>query len=42
MKIHNMGLTAGRVTNTLLNAGMKNFHVAKIKYDEVDVNKLLL
>lgn len=42
MKINNMGLTAGRVTNTLLNAGMKNFHVAKIKYDEVDIDKLLL
>ena len=27
--IQNIGLTSGRVTNTLLNASMKNFHNAK-------------
>lgn len=40
--IENAGLTAGRVPNNMLNAGMKNFHVAKIKFDDVDVNHLLL
>lgn len=42
MGIKNIGLTSGRVPNTLLNAGMKNFHNAKIKYDEVDISKLLI
>ena len=42
MGIKNMGVTTGRVTNTLLNAGMKNFHNAKVKFDKVDINKLLL
>ena len=40
--IKNIGLTTGRVPNTLLNAGMKNFHNAKVKFDKVDINKLLL
>ena len=31
MGIKNIGLTTGRVTNTLLNASMKNFHNAKAK-----------
>ena len=42
MNIKNIGLTTGRVSNTLLNASMKNFHNTKIKYDEVDINKLLV
>lgn len=42
MGIRNIGLTTGRVTNTLLNKSMKNFHNAKVKYDEVDINNLLL
>ena len=42
MHIKNVGLTSGRITNTLLNASMKNFHNAKIHFDEVDVNDLLL
>ena len=42
MGIKNVGLTLGRITNTLLNAGMKNFHIAKVKFDEVDVDKLLI
>ena len=41
MGIRNSGLTAGRVTNTLLNASMKNFHNAKLKFDTVDINDLL-
>ena len=42
MGIKNIGLTSGRVTNTLLNASMKNFHNAKVKFDEVDINNLLI
>jgi len=42
MGIKNIGLTSGRVTNTLLNASMKNFHDAKVKFNEVDVNDLLI
>lgn len=42
MGIKNAGLTAGRITNTLLNASMKNFHNAKVKYDIVDINDLLI
>lgn len=39
--IKNIGLTTGRITNTLLNASMKNFHNAKLKYDTVNENTLL-
>lgn len=42
MGIKNSGLTAGRISNTLLNASMKNFHVAKVVFDEVDLNDLLI
>jgi len=42
MGIKNSGLTAGRVSNTFLNASMKNFHVAKVNFDEVDINNLLI
>ena len=42
MGIKNIGLTSGRVPNTLLNASMKNFHIAKVKYDEVNINELLI
>ena len=42
MNIENAGLTTGRVTNTMLNASMKNFHNAKVQYDEVDINHLLI
>lgn len=42
MGIKNSGLTTGRITNTMLNASMKNFHNAKIKFDTVDINDLLL
>lgn len=42
MKIKNIGLTSGRVSNTLLNASMKNFHNAKVKFDEVNINNLLI
>lgn len=42
MHIKNIGLTTGRITNTLLNKGMKNFHVAKVVFDEVDIDSLLL
>lgn len=42
MGIKNVGLTTGRITNTMLNASMKNFHNAKLKFDNVDVNSLLI
>ena len=42
MGIKNSGLTTGRITNTMLNASMKNFHNAKLKFDNVDVDKLLI
>ena len=42
MGIKNSGLTAGRVTNTLLNASMKNFHSAKVKMDRVNIDDLLV
>lgn len=42
MGIENAGLTTGRITNTLLNKSMKNFHNTKMKYDTVDVSSLLI
>jgi hypothetical protein len=42
MGIKNAGLTTGRITNTLLNASMKNFHNAKLKFDDVDIDDLLV
>lgn len=42
MGIKNSGLTAGRVTNTLLNASMKNFHSAKVSLDRVNIDDLLV
>jgi hypothetical protein len=42
MGIKNIGLTSGRVTNTLLNASMKNFHNAKVKFDIVNLDDLLI
>lgn len=42
MGIENIGLTTGRISNTLLNAGMKNFHITKVKMNKVDVDTLLL
>lgn len=42
MGIQNAGLTAGRISNTLLNKSMKNFHNAKVKYDNVNLDDLLI
>ena len=42
MGIKNVGLTTGRITNNMLNASMKNFHNAKVRYDEVNINELLI
>lgn len=36
-----VGLTTGRVPNTIMAKKMKLFHNAKVKYDVVDVDKLL-
>ena len=40
--IENAGLTAGRISNGLMNANMKAFHITKVKYDTVDPDKLLI
>lgn len=42
MGIKNSGLTTGRISNTLLNQSMKNFHIAKVNFDEVDISDLLI
>lgn len=42
MGIKNAGLTTGRITNTMLNASMKNFHNAKLKFDDVNIDDLLI
>lgn len=40
--IDNAGLTAGRLPNSILNAGMKSFHVTKVEFSEVDPDALLI
>lgn len=40
--IRNAGLTAGRVPNSILNAGMKAFHETKVHFNKVDPEKLLI
>lgn len=42
MGIKNAGLTAGRITNTLLNKSMKAFHQSRVKLDHVDIDDLLI
>ena len=41
LNIEAIGLTTGRVPNTILAKKMKLFHNAKFKYNKVDLNKLL-
>lgn len=40
--IDNIGLTAGKIPNAMLNAGMKSFHTTKVKLNDVDPEKLLI
>lgn len=40
--IENAGLTAGRVSNGLMNLSMKAFHITKVKLNKVDPDKLLI
>lgn len=40
--IQNVGLTTGRVSNTLMQKQMKKFHNSKLHHSEVDPDKLLL
>ena len=40
--IQNAGLTAGRVSNTLMQKQMKKFHNSKLHHTEIDPDKLLL
>ena len=42
LNIENIGLTAGGVTNTLMNKQMKRFHEIKVKMNKVDPESLLL
>lgn len=40
--IENVGLVTGRISNTMLAKKMKLMHVGKIKFDEVDLDTLLI
>lgn len=42
MGLRNVGLTTGRVSNTLMSKQMKKFHVTKVKLNDVDPNKILI
>lgn len=40
--IQNAGLTAGRLPNSILNAGMKAFHATKVHMNSVDLSTLVI
>ncbi len=40
--ITNIGLTASRMSGTLLNAGMKNFHDSTVKVTKININEITL
>lgn len=42
LNIQNAGLTAGRLPNSIMNAGMKAFHNTKVTLHKVDPDKLLI
>ena len=42
LNIEAIGLTTGRISNTLLAKKMKLFHNAKVKFDDVNVDDLLI
>lgn len=42
LQIKNVGLTAGRISNSIMNASLKNFHTTKINLNAVDPDKLLI
>ena len=42
LKIEAIGLTTGRVSNTIMAKKMKLFHNAKVKFSDIDVNTLLI
>lgn len=42
LNIKNIGLTTGRISNTLLAKKMKLFHNAKVKFDRINIDELLL
>ena len=42
LNIEAIGLTTGRIANTILAKKMKLFHNAKVKFDEIDINDLLV
>ena len=40
--IANVGLTTGRLPNSIMNASLKNFHTTKVKFTKVNPNSLLI
>lgn len=42
LNIESIGLTTGRIANTILAKKMKLFHNAKVKFDDIDINDLLV
>lgn len=42
LNIRNVGLTAGRMPNSIMNASLKSFHSTKVNLTQVDPNKLLI
>ena len=40
--IENVGLTTGRLPNSIMNASLKNFHSTKVKFTKVNPNSLLI
>lgn len=40
--IENVGLTTGRLPNSIMNSSLKSFHSTKVKLTKVDPNKLLI
>ena len=42
LDIKNVGLTAGKVSNNLMNKQMKKFHEIRVKLDTVDPSTLLM
>lgn len=42
LNIRNVGLTAGRISNSIMNSSLKSFHQTKVNLFQVDPNKLLI
>jgi uridylate kinase len=42
LQIDNIGMTAARVSSTLLNLNMKKFHDSTAKISKININELIL